>query len=122
VAAGAGAGAASSLLAGPFAPLIAGPLAVLGSAAGLIVGGIGGAIAGPIEAAATKNDETLQEATEALAEDIMKTGDMSTDHMKAVLMANHVLEDEAQIMAEEFAKDTEALVDFASATVAAEAQ
>ena len=96
--------------------------AAIGASAGLALSGIGGAVAGPIEAAATKNDESLQEAMEILSKDVLKSGDMSEGHIKEVLKGAGVIESEAQLMAEALAEDTTALLEFANATVAAEAQ
>lgn len=90
---------------------------------GTIAGLIGSSIAGPIAAANTKSDKNLQDAVEALSLEFnKKKGDMSSTEMKDFLVGKGVLDDEAAIMAEEFAKDTDALMDFGQAIESSNAQ
>jgi hypothetical protein len=98
-------------------------MAAAGAAIGAGVGAVAGATAGGIvHGTSAKNDEQLQKAVEVLAEDITQTGDLSEEHIKQVLMGEGVQADEAAIMAEEFAKDTDALVEFSNSLVATTAQ
>ena len=124
VAIGAGAGAGSSLLTGPFAPILAGPLAAIGAVVGGIGGAITGAIAGPIKAAGTKTDEELQAAVEEMALSVQE-GATNTDYESIYdyLIGEGVAADEARVLAESFAEDTDALLEYGatlSATNAAQ--
>ena len=107
-------------LAGPLGSVVVGGItAGLGAVAGSVVGAIGGAIAGPIEAASTKNDETLQKATEELALKVSEgTIDTNREDMTSFLISAGVAADEAAIMAEEFASNTGALLEFGQAVTA----
>jgi outer membrane lipoprotein SlyB len=106
-------------IAGPLGSLIIGGIgATLGAVGGLVVG----AVAGPIKNAATHTDEELKKATEALALSVQEgVTDTDFDSMKNFLVAQGVAADEAEVLAESFAMDTEALLEFGEATQASKA-
>ena len=129
---GAATGATIGGVAGSAVPIVgtaagagvgAGVGGLLGAAAGTIVGAITGAIAGPVEAAATKTDEQLQKATESLATSIINgETELEFDKMKEFLEQQGVAANEAELLAREFSKDKEALIQFGEATLATKAQ
>lgn len=82
----------------------------------------GTSAASAIYGASAKTDKTLQEATEALALSVQEgTTAMEADDMKKFLLQQGVAADEAEIMAESFAANTESLLEFGAATQASTA-
>ena len=91
-------------------------VAAAGALTGAITGATVGAITGPIAAAETKTDKALQEATENLANAVYgKEIEANAQQMEQYLISQGVVASEAQIMAEAFANDTKALMDFGAA-------
>ena len=99
------------------------PLLAVGNAlAGAITGATVGAIVGPIENAKTHTDKELQKATEALALSVQEGAtDMDFQSMRDFLISQGVAADEAEIMADSFADNTDSLLEFGEATQASKA-
>lgn len=118
VGAGTGAtlGAIGGSIAGPAGSLAAGAaLGGIGAVGGAIVGAITGAIVGPIKAAGAKTDEELQAAVEGLAMSVQESGKTDYDSIYDYLIGEGVAKDEARVLAESFAEDTKALLEYGAA-------
>jgi hypothetical protein len=84
---------------------------------------IGGAIAGgEISKANTRNDKKLRDQTAELSKAVLE-GQVEAEEgaMKEFLIAQGMAADEAEIMADQFAHDTDALTKFGEAAAASEA-
>lgn len=89
----------------------------------LLGNAIGGRVGGAItDRQRTFDDTDLQEAIQDLAKKVQAEGAMTEAQMVDFLKASGVIEAEAKVLAKQFAKDTQVLIDFASATTAAEQQ
>lgn len=91
----------------------------IGSMAGLggaVIGATIGAITGTIEASKTKTDKELQRAIGSLAESI-EEGATNTDvgSIYGFLLNEGVAKDEAELLAQSFAEDTAALLEYGEA-------
>lgn len=119
---GTGAGMGLGLVTGPFAAILSPVLGGVGAVGGALVGAITGAIIGPIENAKTHTDKELQKAVEALALSVQEGAtDMDFADMRDFLKRQDVADDEAEIMANEFSKNTDSLIEFGKATQASKA-
>ena len=119
-------GAVVGSIFGPIGSVIAGGIsAALVGSAGAITGALVGAIVGPIKAANTRTDEALQDATEKFAMDVLEYDiDVSDVEKTTQLLIDSygIAADEARVMAESFAENTDELLEYGASISARKAQ